>query len=380
MKLEHFNPELFLKDFWQKKPCVVRNALGGVERLLSPDELAGLACEDTFDSRLVQESPAAKTWSVKYGPFSPSEFATLPESHWSLLVQDLDKYLPELFTFRQLFRFIPDWRIDDVMASFAPDGGSVGAHIDNYDVFLVQARGQRLWQIESHPTIEDSFVAGLDLRILQEFHPDQSWLLEPGDMLYLPPRFAHHGIAQDECMTLSVGFRAPSYQALYHSYHGLEYEESFDDSFYSDPDLTTQEHPAQIARTALGKIAKYLKVDSHNHEYQVWLGRFLTENELSPEIPVQLDISEFLTCLESKGLVRNESSQFAFIENPDKGMLLFVDGEHYECSNNDACGIYLLTDNTRYPFTTKFQQIMESSSMRSLWLNLYNLGHIYFRD
>ncbi len=147
---------------------------------------------------------------MRHGAFDDDDFSNLPETHWTLLVNDTDQHLPELKAVMEPFRFIPDWRIDDLMISFAVEGGSVGPHVDEYDVFLIQAQGQRRWQITTQAAHPDNFLPDLELRIMRDFQSEQEWVVNPGDMLYLPPNVPHYGVALNECMTYSVGFRAPS--------------------------------------------------------------------------------------------------------------------------------------------------------------------------
>ena len=148
-------------------------------------------------------------WELRRGPFTEEDFLELPETHWTLLVSDVEKQAPDMAALIEPFRFVPDWRIDDLMISYAPEHGTVGPHVDDYDVFLLQALGQRRWQISTQPVDPDNFLPDTELRIMDEFEPVQDWVLEPGDLLYLPPKVAHHGVALGPCMTCSIGFRAP---------------------------------------------------------------------------------------------------------------------------------------------------------------------------
>ncbi|RKZ82116.1 MAG: cupin domain-containing protein, partial [Gammaproteobacteria bacterium] len=174
----------FLDQYWQKKPLLIRQAYTDFESPISADDLAGLACEPAIESRLIEENGQAGPWQVTNGPLSEDDFARLPATHWTMLVQDVDKHLPEVQYLLDPFRFIPDWRRDDLMISYAPEFGTVGPHTDSYDVFLLQAMGTRRWQISDEPIYEAKLIDGLGLQILQEFTPDQTWDLRPGDMLY----------------------------------------------------------------------------------------------------------------------------------------------------------------------------------------------------
>ncbi len=205
-------PAQFLRRHWQKKPLLVRGAFPAFADPLSPDELAGLAMEAFLPSRLVMERGGKKPWELRRGPFDDATLRKLPTSHWTLLVQEVDRVLPEAAAIVDRFDFVPGWRADDLMVSFAPTEGTVGPHVDSYDVFLIQGMGRRRWQIAER--YDETLRKGVDLKILKSFVPKQEWILEPGDMLYLPPGVAHHGVALENCMTYSVGFRAPSHAGL----------------------------------------------------------------------------------------------------------------------------------------------------------------------
>lgn len=264
----------FLRDYWQKKPLMIRGALPGFSGVLSPDELAGLACEDEVQSRLVRY--ADPQWQVEQGPFDETDFAELPEHDWTLLVQGVNHHLPEAAELLQQFNFIPYARLDDLMVSYAPDGGGVGPHFDSYDVFLLQGQGQRLWRVSEQQDL--SIVEDAPLRILQRFDTEQEWLLQPGDMLYLPPRLAHWGIAVGECMTYSIGFRAPSAQELGHEFLSYLQEHLHLPGLYADPDLQLQSSPALIAsamQTQVADILSQIRWDAM--DVARFLGRYLTE-------------------------------------------------------------------------------------------------------
>ena len=204
----------FLGEYWQKKPLLIRQAFPNYQPPLTPEDLAGLACEEAALSRLVVHDRKKDSWTLRNGPFAEAEFPKLGKKDWTLLVQDMDKWDRDVRALLAHFRFLPAWRVDDIMISFAAPGGSVGPHVDQYDVFLLQAQGHRRWQIDTDPHAPCGFRPDVELKLLQKFTPSHEWLLEPGDMLYLPPGMPHHGEAVDACMTFSVGMRAPSQAEL----------------------------------------------------------------------------------------------------------------------------------------------------------------------
>ncbi|TAM46601.1 MAG: cupin domain-containing protein [Burkholderiaceae bacterium] len=200
------SPQQFMRRHWQKKPLLVRQAIPGFEALLDRTALFALASSDDVESRLVVHGP--KGWQMRGGPFARRALPPLKQPDWTLLVQGVDLHVQAADDLLQQFRFVPEARLDDLMVSYASDGGGVGPHFDSYDVFLLQAQGRRHWRIgwQKDLTLQE----GVPLKVLANFVPEQEFVLDPGDMLYLPPRYAHDGVAIGECMTYSIGFRAPS--------------------------------------------------------------------------------------------------------------------------------------------------------------------------
>ena len=265
----------FLHRHWQKKPLVARKALPEFAKIIGRDGLFELAARDDLESRLVQRS--GKRWRVRHGPFRPRELRELPRSGWTLLVQGVDTALPAARSLLDRFSFIPYARLDDVMASFAPEGGGVGPHFDNYDVFLLQGEGRRRWQVSRQRDLE--LVAGAPLRILRRFRAAREWLMESGDLLYLPPRWAHDGVAAGgDCVTFSIGFRAPGAQEL-----GARFLDYLQDRLrlagdYTDPDLRTQRHPARLSDAMVKKAGALLNgVRWDASDVTRFLGCHLTE-------------------------------------------------------------------------------------------------------
>lgn len=202
------SPRTFMRRHWQKKPLLIRQAVPGVRPPIERAELFALAASEEVEARLIVRSGAGDAgWSLRHGPFARRSLPALNHPHWTLLVQGLDLHVPAAHDLLQRFRFVPDARLDDLMISYATEGGGVGPHYDSYDVFLLQVHGSRRWRIGR---LRDATLQpDVPLKILQHFEPEEEWVLEPGDMLYLPPQWAHDGIAQGECMTCSIGFRVP---------------------------------------------------------------------------------------------------------------------------------------------------------------------------
>lgn len=264
----------FLRQYCQKKPLLIKQAIPNFAGLITAEELAGLSCECDVQSRLILYEN--KTWSVKDGPFDEEVFAHLPEKNWTLLVQSVNHHLAEAYDLLSQFNFIPTARLDDLMVSYAPDGGGVGAHIDSYDVFLLQGQGKRHWQL-SHQT-DLSLVEDAPLKLLKNFIMEQEYILEAGDMLYLPPKYAHYGVAVGECITYSIGFRAPFNQELVSGFLNFMDDKLHIDGLYEDADLDYQQAPSEISTLMINKVGNTLKKISWNSDdIAEFLGRYITE-------------------------------------------------------------------------------------------------------
>lgn len=318
----------FMRDYWQKKPLLVRQAIPGFESQISPDELAGLALEEEIESRLIIEH-GERPWELRRGPFAEDAFSDLPERDWTLLVQAVDQFVPEVAELLEEFKFLPKWRIDDVMISFAVPGGGVGPHFDNYDVFLLQGYGKRRWQVGQMCNSDSPLLQHADLKILAEFETTEEWVLEPGDMLYLPPLLAHCGTAEDDCMTYSVGFRAPSAAEVLTHFTDFLGQFLPDEERYSDADAQPTSDPTQIQRDSLDRLKALLNEHmSDERLLMTWFGQFMTEPKY-PELIAGIEIDEeaFLASLEDGAvMVRNPSARMAWSEVGDD-LVLFASGQ-----------------------------------------------------
>ncbi len=287
----------FLQQYWQKKPLLIRNAFPDFVSPVSPEDLAGLACEEGALSRIVTHDRASDTWSVRSGPFVEEEFPGMPHHDWTLLVQDMDKWDPDIRALLGHFDFLPRWRIDDIMISFAAPGGSVGAHVDQYDVFLLQAQGHRRWQIDASESLgkgtpTTAFRDDVELKLLREFSPTHDWVLGPGDMLYLPPGVPHHGVAQDACLTFSIGMRAPSAADILGDFVDTLAADADESLRYRDDDLAPAEDAYEIDTAAMTRAVAALNALRMNDPERLgdWFGRFITlyrsvSDALNPDAP-----------------------------------------------------------------------------------------------
>lgn len=335
--------EQFLEEYWQKKPLLIRKAIPGFTGLLTPEELAGLACEEDVQSRLISQSRGQ--WRVEEGPFPESRFLKLPKKHWTLLVQDVNHHLAEADQLLRAFNFIPYSRLDDLMVSYAPDGGGVGPHFDSYDVFLLQGQGKRLWRISEQQDL--ALVEDAPLRILRHFEIQQEWLLEPGDMLYLPPHIAHWGIAAGDCMTYSIGFRAPSAQELVSEFLNYLHEKSSAQGMYADPDLKWQQHPAEIGDAMVKQVGRMLQnMQWGQDEVAEFLGQYLSvpKPHVIFDQPDFMEEKTFRQMLQLKGIMLAGKSQLLF-----RDRYFFMNGEQIIAGGDTGNRLQVLADQRHLP-------------------------------
>lgn len=370
----------FLRDYWQKKPLLIRQAIPGYESPISPDELAGLSLEEEVESRLVIEH-GERPWELRRGPFAEDTYQDLPEKEWTLLVQSVDQFVPEVAELLEHFRFLPSWRIDDIMVSFAAPGGGVGPHYDNYDVFLLQAHGQRRWKIGQVCDTDSPLLPHADLRILAEFHGTDEWVLEPGDMLYLPPRLAHFGIAEDDCMTYSVGFRAPSAAEVLTHFTDFLAQFIPDEERYNDADITPVSDPHQIQQDSLDRLKALLAEHMSDERLLLtWFGQFMTEPRY-PELVAgtEVDEDEFVGALEDGAvLIRNPSARMAWSE-VDIGLMLFASGQSRLLPSSLRELLKLVCASDALHIDNLGQWLADEDGRKLLW-ELIKQGSLEFAD
>jgi 50S ribosomal protein L16 3-hydroxylase len=326
------DPASFLKRYWQRRPMMLRQAFPGFDGLISPRELMRLACRDDAQARLAIRR--GKRWELLLGPFRRSDFRALPERGWSLLVQEINHFVPEAERFLRRFAFIPYARLDDLMVSYAPDGGGVGPHFDSYDVFLLQGLGRRRWRISAQE--DRSLVEDAPLRILRRFSPEREWVVAPGDLLYLPPRYAHEGVAVGDCVTCSVGFRAPSSQELAQGFLDHLHDSMQLGGMYEDPGLQLQREPARIAPAMVARVERAIRGIKWNRgDIRRFLGAFLTEPKphvffTPPQRPVAR--AALLRQLAAHGVVLDLKTRMLHA-----GRTVFMNGDAYEIGDHAAC-------------------------------------------
>lgn len=378
--LGNISKEQFLKEYWQKKPLLIRQAYPGFEPLIPADELAGMSLEEEIESRIIMESGPDSPWQLMSGPFEEDTFSILPEDKWTLLIQGVDQWLPEAADLLQDFNFIPNWRIDDLMISFATDGGSVGPHYDQYDVFLLQAEGQREWRIGQMCSEQDDFLKETKLRILSQFNETDRWVLEPGDMLYLPPRLAHYGISQGNCQTYSIGFRAPSHSELMHSLVDQIDASSSEDQRYGDPDLTLQQNSGEISPAALNQVREFMMQALEDPILlSDTLGKLMTEAKYGQELESKNDdsylASDLKYDLQVSDIQRELQSRFAF-NQAGGNYSFYAGGKVFPMQEGSLELAQYLTRQRQYQ-GFELQKLCQNRDNENLLLSLWKDGHFF---
>ncbi len=361
------SPQVFMQRHWHKKPLVIRQAIPGFAPLLDRAELLDLAAQDEVESRLVVQANADKgqAWRFKHGPFKRTGLPPFKQAGWTLLVQGVDLHDERVHALMNQFRFVPDARLDDLMISYATDGGGVGPHFDSYDVFLLQAHGRRRWRIGRQKDL--SLQPNMPLKILANFEPEEEFVLEPGDMLYLPPRYAHDGIAEGDCMTYSIGFRSPNRAELATELLQRLAEDAADevgDALYRDPKQSAVEHSAAVPQdmVAFARDAMLRALEDPLAVPRA-LGEYLTE----PKAQVQFEGGE-VQALEGS-IYLDRRTRMLYDESH-----VFINGESYRASGRDAQLMHTLA-NVRALTAAEVAKL--SVPARDLLLDWAEAGWVY---
>ncbi|WP_462321419.1 JmjC domain-containing protein [Halochromatium sp.] len=375
--------EGFLARYWQRRPLLMRQALPGFENPLPADELAGLACEPDVEARIILERAEQGQWQVQHGPFDARRFAVLPPSHWTLLVQDVDKQLPELGVLLDRFDFLPRWRIDDLMVSYAEDQSSVGPHVDDYDVFLIQAEGHRRWRIGLDPEAPLELIPDLELRILKQFQADQEWLLAPGDILYLPPGVPHWGVAEGPCQTWSVGFRAPAWRELADDWLAQIADRFTPQGRWRDQRSAPPADAAELDQQTLLSLRAAIEsgvARAAPDDFAAWLGSWLTEPKLNLELvpyePPWPEAQVISSLQEAGHFERDGRSRLLFTRPTDGGKqaALFANGQQYRLPAPLLPLLSYLANHHRLELDDVSPWLANPSASR-LIAALFNAGH-----
>lgn len=401
--LDNFDPAGFLDDYWQQQPLLLPNAMPSWQNLVSADELAGLALEDIVESRLLEQKsslPVAGTPSLalQHGPFTIDRLQRLGERPWTLLVQAVDHYREDVALLLEYFNFIPRWQIDDIMVSCASTGGGVGPHFDRYDVFLLQGQGKREWKLGQRCDDNSELIANSQLNQLQRFDTSETLVLEPGDILYIPPYIAHWGTAlEDNCITYSIGFRSPGYAEMLDAMGQYIASQQGMDERLRVPVSLDESQPGRIEETTIRKITSLAQsVFTDEQAIRSWFGQWITRGKYAGGI--DNDVANSITgdddtagnafdydhetlhqqLLEQAIAIRNPAIRFAYTQ--DHSLHLFIDGESLALDAGDrqlAIAVKNLCNNQRFE-TAELLQWLESQRSREILIHCFNRGFLYF--
>jgi len=378
--------ETFLTEYWQKKPLLIRNAFPDFKSPIDPDEVAGLALEDGVESRIIIEDGPNTKWELENGPFSEERFETLPDNNWTLLVQAIDQWVPEMADLLQNFNFLPSWRLDDIMVSFAPKGGSVGPHYDQYDVFLLQAEGQRKWQLGPKCNPDTELRSDSKLSILKKMHITDEWIVNSGDLLYIPPMYSHNGVAENDCMTFSIGFRAPNEASVLQGVSDLASISLTEFDRYSDPEQAdASQATALIDDVSMQRVVNMVTSKlSDKTLARRWLAETMTETKyevLHEELEEKLEWDEITPLMTNQHrLTQNETTRWAyFLDN--ETLHLFVNGIEYSYDNEaSAKSLIEKLANNRHNKISDLTDLVTTKPNQDILLSLINSNYLYFDD
>lgn len=299
-KLESFDTQHFIQKYWQKRPLLIKQGLPNFIDPIDQDELAGLAMEDDIDSRVI--SVNGNNWDVHQGPFQ--QYDDICQGEWSLLVQGVDRYNELASQLLGAFNFVPRWRIDDLMVSFSVAGGGVGPHLDQYDVFIIQGKGSRRWKVGERGQYIET-LPHPKLKQIDGFIPVIDEVLEAGDILYIPPGCPHEGVALDECLNYSVGFRAPNQQELLSNFADYALDNPVFNERYSDPDVKSRSYHSEIKLQEIEMFRDlFTKMISSDH-FTNWLTQYLSLPIDNDE--VLLEDPEYFSVKEVQQMINNKT-------------------------------------------------------------------------
>lgn len=340
--LKNFDHIHFLKNYWQKKPLLIK---GGIEKFKSPlnmDELASLALEEQAHSRLIiskEEVGHKDDYIVEEGPFSEERLSSLGDENWNLLIQEADHWSDDILFLREYFSFIPQWRFDDVMASLGVKGGHVGAHLDWYDVFILQAEGTKTWKLEDAPrTFEqfegDHLIKDLDVKLLSDFNPSLEFTLHPGDILYIPIGHAHQGVNDDKSLSFSFGLRSPTLRDMIVEHLKDELDGIHEDERLRDEPSTWQNNgqiPDDLMTSLLKSWPSSLTLPKNP---QLWFGKLVTTpSRHTIHAPEEKTDNELFTAIDNGEVFRNPHGRLAYYLG-EKSVYLFANGERLSLEKN----------------------------------------------
>jgi len=378
LNLADFSLEHFMAHYWQQQPVVIRQGFPHFKDLISPNELAGLACEEEVESRLVYQQDGQ--WQAETGPFE--SYAHLGKNGWTLVVQAVNHLSPEVAELVKPFAFIPKWRFDDVMISYATPGGGVGPHIDLYDVFICQGSGRRHWRVGDQGE-HRQFAAHAALLHTEAFEAIIDVVLQPGDILYIPPGFPHEGVALEESMSFSVGFRAKSGCDLLSGLADYVIDKELGKALLSDPQRPIHRHQGQINGADFARVKAQLQAVLDNDPLMAdFAGSFFSKTKCALDLQAldePLDAAELLEALLEQPLVRSGGLRCFYVDETLARGVCYVDGERYEFGAASLDAVRALCDHDALTLDL-LQTGLQHPVFVAQLLAWVNGGFWYFQD
>lgn len=374
--LGDMTPEHFLENYWQKKPLFVKGALSKIDDLASPEDLIEMGQEENFETRMVWEEGGAFPWEAKLGPFSKDVFTKNDTDKWTFIAHSLELYFKEFRALKDMMNFIPNWEFDDIMSTYSVKGASVGAHIDNYNVFICQGKGVRRWQLNENP--DETYIPDLPIKLLKNFKVEQEYILEPGDMLYLPPGVAHHGVTLEESISYSIGYRSFDYTDMASAFL-VDFMEHYESSkCLQDPLLTKPSNIHEVSDADINTVMDFFKNEVLTKEkVKEWFSNYITAPRDQIESKADNLTSERMSELFSDKvpLYRDEYLLFNFFK-VDGMIKLVANQKSYMLSAPDYKVIEKMLETPGY---NQIELPKELSANLTNVLNcLVNQGALYF--
>ncbi len=370
------SPEIFLNEYWQKKPLLIKNAVPGFQGSIDANELAGLAMEQEIESRIIAKSDD-NSWQVSHGPFE--SFEQFGEQNWTLLVQAVNNWSRETDQLISLVNFIPRWRIDDVMVSFSTPNGGVGAHLDQYDVFILQGEGKRRWQVGLPDDSLTTLLPHPDLKQVSDFTPLIDEITEAGDLLYIPPNHPHNGVSIENSLNFSIGFQAPSSQDLWSGFADRLIDNNLGEQRFSDKDRQLTSTPELLEQNDVAKIKAFMLDElGDDHFFNRFLGQYLTQSHHALELLIPV---EPFTDQQVQSFTEDDSIAFYPVSGIKSLMLnspettLFINGDVFQVTEQTEelakllAGSVPLTSSTLKSFTAclKNNQLLTNVLNKGYW-------------
>ena len=369
-------PEDFLQNYWQKKPLFVKRAFSNVDHLATPQDLLEMAQNGNFETRMVTMAQEETPWDAELGPFTTNQFPRNEKDKWTLIVHNLELYFKEFRQIKDMLNFIPTWQFDDIMSTYSVKGSSVGAHIDNYNVFIFQGMGKRHWQINENP--DETYIENLPIKLLSNFKANQEFILEPGDLLYLPPGVAHHGISLEESISYSIGYKSFDHTNMVSSFFG-EFISIYNSSkCLKSHEKSVPENINEVREEHIDDVMNFFLKDVVTRDnVKKWFGKYITaprDEIICEEVLSTKEITANLKA--SRPLYRDEFLRFNFIKEADD-IKLIANEHEYLISKEDYNSLEILLDTPSCDVIKMPKDISES--ILKVIVSLINQGALFFQ-